>query len=128
MAGLPTPAPRSPAGSASEEHMKVWVDGSPAAVAYVTEDSAKNIKQLKDEHTNNEAEYLAIIEALKIIGTTEILSDSQLVVNQINGVYAIKEPRLRYYCSQVWLLCKHKPWIKFTWIPRKENKAGKLLG
>ncbi|OMO94091.1 reverse transcriptase [Corchorus capsularis] len=52
--------------------------------------------------TNNQAEYEALILGLntaKIIGVTElcIIGDSNLVVKQTNGEYALKEPTLAPY-------------------------------
>jgi ribonuclease HI len=55
--------------------------------------------------TNNEAEYLTLIEALtrllQIVGDARpetkvsIFGDSQLVINQVNGLWKIKKPELR---------------------------------
>lgn len=50
--------------------------------------------------TNNEAEYKALIEGLREAsehGLRELLvvSDSQLLVKQMQGEYRVKEPRLR---------------------------------
>lgn len=49
--------------------------------------------------TNNVAEYTGLIEALKYCTSQsqthiEIQMDSQLVVNQINGTYKVKQPHL----------------------------------
>lgn len=107
--------------------MKVWVDANPTMTGYVTEDNQSSTFQLPPGNTNNTAEYRAILRAiLQVSGVTEILSDSQLVVNQLNHDYHIRDPHLRELALQVWTQAKNR--IKFTWIPRKENKAGKLLG
>ena len=52
--------------------------------------------------TNNVAEYLAIIAALKILieqygsgDQIELFSDSELVVNQLNHNYKVKDKRLK---------------------------------
>ncbi len=52
--------------------------------------------------TNNEAEYLALLLGLFELKTlvqqgdlVVIISDSQLLVRQINGLYKVKEPRLQ---------------------------------
>ena len=50
--------------------------------------------------TNNEAEYLALLKALKAakeLGArrVSVCADSELVVKQIKGEYAVKSPRLR---------------------------------
>jgi ribonuclease HI len=50
--------------------------------------------------TNNEAEYLALIDGLKAViewkpDRLEIYLDSKLVVEQINGAYRVKKPGLQ---------------------------------
>jgi len=78
--------------------------------------------------TNNEAEYLAVLLALQSLpGGMTIYSDSQLVVKQLNHEWNIKEERLRRLATKVWRLSRGRK-IKFKWIPREENKAGKYLG
>lgn len=104
--------------------MKVYVDANPKTVGWVIEDGDSKVIPIM-ERTNNEAEYAAVLMALRgIKGVTEILSDSQLVVNQLNRKWHIREDRLREYAMEIW---RYKG-VKFTWIPRKENLAGKLLG
>jgi ribonuclease HI len=69
----------------------------------------------------------------KAIREIVIHSDSQVIVRQLNFEYNIKETRLRNLAQQVWDATKtlrddSKIIVKFKWIPRKENKAGKVLG
>jgi ribonuclease HI len=58
--------------------------------------------------TNNEAEYIAIISALKRVAddfgykiSIRLYSDSELVVRQINGKYKVKEASLAKLHSEV---------------------------
>jgi len=56
--------------------------------------------------TNNQAEYLALIRALKIAkgqGANEIVirMDSELVRNQVMGNWKVKDPALRVLCFEV---------------------------
>ena len=97
-------------------------------MAYLVEDSSKyGISQTRNGATNNIAEYEAIIFALKeITGIDEILSDSLLAVNQLNHKWNLRDPELRKLAVEIWNLAKGK--VKFTWIPREENLAGKILG
>ena len=50
--------------------------------------------------TNNEAEYYGLIIGLQtcveegLIGTLRVIGDSQLVIRQMKGIYAVKHPRL----------------------------------
>ena len=108
--------------------MKVYVDANPNFYAIVAEDNGICLSgKFESTLTNNEAEYEAVLRALENVkDLTEILSDSQLVVRQLNHEYAIKEERLRKRAMKVWELTRGK--VKFIWIPREINKAGKVLG
>lgn len=92
--------------------------------------------------TNNEAEYQAIIKALEIllqskwfsennIAEKEVICrlDSQLVVEQINGNYKIKQDHIKLLIAQVrQMISQMKLSISFVHIPREENKkADKLV-
>lgn len=109
----------------------IFTDGSgkTGRYAYVVEQTGKVKISQKRGLTNNEAEYSAIIEALKDNKdkSIRIYSDSQLIVNQLNKNYSIKEDRLRNLAQQVWDLCQGRD-ISFRWLPREQNKAGKILG
>ncbi len=116
--------------------MKIYTDGSLKETAYVTEGHIEELRGIEPHFkpvTVNESEYIAVIRALGLAWTlhatdVEILSDSQLIVNQLNGTYKTKEPRLQGLALEVLDTASH--WfktVKFTWIPREENKAGKLL-
>ncbi len=88
--------------------------------------------------TNNEAEYLAVIFAIKKIRALfgkkrakdikiEIRSDSELLVNQINGKYKILEPDLQPLFLQIWNLCVEMPNISFVSVPREKTKEADRL-
>ena len=91
--------------------------------------------ELGDEYTNNEAEYDTLIEALTTIRRRakdprrvrlDIRGDSQLVVNQINGVWKAREPRMRERLEQVRrLLADFGAWTA-TWHDR--GQSVKALG
>jgi len=82
--------------------------------------------------THNEAEYLAIMAALEALmsilddynaQSVTIHSDSQLIINQINGVYAVNSPRLKHFHKEVNYLCQeivleHRIIPSFVWVPR----------
>ncbi len=122
----------------------IYVDGGsrgnpgPSAAAYIIE-GIKNGGEFLGETTNNEAEYLAVILALKkvkhILGKEKIKnidfefrSDSQLLVNQLNGEYKIEEERLQKLFMEIWNLKIDFGKIKFIRIPREKNKeADKLV-
>lgn len=87
----------------------IYTDGAsrgnpgPAAWAFIILDDQGETIDVKSGYmgraTNNEAEYTAIIQAIKSARERNILfatihSDSEIVVKQINGDYKCKEPRL----------------------------------
>lgn len=93
------------------KHKKLYIytDGGcrgnpgPGAVAVVIFDKDRNIivehKECVGETTNNRAEYMALIKALELATghcRKEVLCflDSELVVRQLSGRYAIKNKKL----------------------------------
>jgi len=115
--------------------LHVYVDGSGSPhcrYGYLIDETGESHLEYSEGISNNEAEYFAIITALKNnIGKDNsiiLLSDSQLVVNQINHKYGINNENLRRLASQVWVLERKYEKFELSWIPRSENKAGKMLG
>lgn len=78
------------------------------------------------ELTNNEAEYYALIEALKRAKNgDEIFTDSELIVKQLLGEYQINFEHLQKLVDIVKKLIS--PNIKLSHVSRNENCAGKVL-
>ena len=109
--------------------MKIYIDGSgDGKYGFFIEETNEAKVFTKSNITNNQAEYLAVLEALKFTaGDVEIYSDSKLVVNQLNHEWHIKDDSLRNLAVKIWKLIGNRK-VSFNWIPRKQNKAGKLLG
>ena len=108
--------------------MDIYTDGSgDGRYCYVADGKPKISR--KNGITHNEAEYIAIVVALKenFDKGIRILSDSQLAVRQLNKKYKIKEYRLKKLAEEVWKLVEGRN-VTFVWIPRERNKAGKVLG
>ena len=108
---------------------RIYVDGNPKEVCCVTEDGKIDRAPLDGENTNNVAEYRAVLFGLyEHPEATEVCSDSQLVIKQLSGEYKIKQERLRTLWDKVMVRArKTGHGVKFTWVPRNENKAGKVL-
>lgn len=94
----------------------------------------KTISEKAGFGTNNEAEYLAMIAGLK--ATTEykpkaifVYSDSQLVVNQVNGEWKIKKNHLEKLCEEIFEIINKNKNICFeiNWISRNYNKIADNL-
>ena len=77
--------------------------------------------------TNNMAEYLALIEALKKaleMGAeeVEIYGDSTLVIEQLRGNYRVRDEKMKkLYAEVMELLSKFQNWTA-NWIPEELNK------
>jgi ribonuclease HI len=84
------------------------------------------------ETTNNVAEYTAVIlglERAQELGATDVLlrSDSQLLINQITGVYRVKTPHLQPLHRRVRKLAAGFGSIRFEHIPRERNAEADRL-
>lgn len=86
--------------------------------------------------TNNEAEYQAALLALEWLQRAELVEvesielflDSQLVVNQLNHDWKIKEPRLHKLATKCWEIIKQLPTtVSFTHVPREQNQQADWL-
>lgn len=78
------------------------------------------------EATVNEAEYAAVFlglsEAAKQGATSvHVLSDSQLIVNQLKGAWAIRQAHLRECWIEVKEVEAEFEQVTYEWIPREQN-------
>ena len=111
----------------------------PAAIACLITAENGSVVMAKSRyiglHTNNQAEYEALIMALEsamTLGAEEAVChlDSELVSKQLNGEYAVKNPALK----QMWNKVQELKWrfkkVCFVNVPRANNfiqKADKLV-
>ncbi len=124
------------------EKIIIYTDGGsrgnpgPSAIGVVIAD--REYSEYIGTATNNEAEYKAVIFALKkakaLLGKErikglemELKSDSELLIKQLNGEYKIMEPRIQHLFIEVWNLKIDFGKIKFTLIPREKNKEADRL-
>jgi acyl dehydratase/ribonuclease HI len=78
-------------------------------------------------HTNNVAEYYALIAALDYAAASgirrlRVYSDSQLIVNQIKGLYKVKHPALRPLHERAKKLAATLEFFTIQYVPREENR------
>ncbi len=102
-------------------------------------ESFKKYSQYLGEATNNEAEYQAIIFALKKIKALfgkkiakklilEINSDSELLIKQFQGKYKILDSKMQKLFLIVWNLRLDFKKVEFNLISREHNQeADKLV-
>jgi ribonuclease HI len=86
------------------------------------------------DSTNNVAEYTALAKALEWLVASNLTSDkviinsdSQLVVNQLQGSYRVKGKRILPLYKQVLLLKARFPDIEIRWVPREKNREADRL-
>jgi len=115
--------------------ISVYVDGSGGpngGFGYFVKETGESFYEKKPEITNNQAEYMAIIAALKkFVGSSEeitIFSDSKNTISQLNHEFAINNEKLRELAREAWSMFGKVSKLTLLWIPRKENLAGKMLG
>ncbi|GKC80889.1 reverse transcriptase domain-containing protein [Tanacetum coccineum] len=82
--------------------------------------------------TNNEAEYEALIDGLRIaeqMGVKNLQAnvDSRLVANQVNGTYVAKEADRIHYLEKVRTLTSSFKAFSIRQVPRSENKKVSAL-
>ncbi|MBI5401630.1 ribonuclease HI family protein [Candidatus Wolfebacteria bacterium] len=128
----------------SENEIIFYCDGGsrgnpgPAAIGVFLPQFGKEYSKFLGKATNNEAEYQAYIFGLKkikqLIGKkkaekveVEIRSDSELLVNQLNGNYKIKEEKLIPFFIEIWNLKQDFKKVYFVYVPREENKKADAL-
>ena len=111
----------------------------PAGIGAIVKYEKKEEKILKyiGEATNNQAEYRAVIEALKWVKENakendleiECLLDSELIVEQLNQRYKIKNEGLKPLFWEIRdLIMALGGKVSFKYIPREKNKeADKLV-
>jgi len=98
----------------------------------------KYSEYLGENFTNNEAEYQAVIFALrkfkalfgkKLAQNTEIKikSDSELLIKQLNGQYKILDPKIQPLFLKVWNLKLEFKKVTFLFISRERNKEADNL-
>lgn len=109
----------------------------PAALGVIVEKVGGGLKHEYGEFlgraTNNEAEYQAVIFALKklkqLIGKkeageakVEIHTDSELLVHQLNGQYKITGEKIQPFFLELWNLKLDFGEVIFKHIHREKNK------
>lgn len=127
--------------------MEIYSDGGargnpgPAACAFVVFSDGGKVIQKDSKYlgktTNNFAEYQGVIQALgwlikspELVGESPITfyMDSELVVNQIEGRFRVKDDNLKKLMLVVKnLLAKISANISFVAIPRSKNKLADFL-
>lgn len=118
------------------EHLVAHVDGGargnpgPAGYGVVIEDHngrrVTEFSRFLGHRTNNFAEYSGLLAALNYTlehghSGLHVLSDSELMVRQMNGVYKVRSPELRPLYDEAKLLAKRLKWFRIDHVRRERN-------
>ena len=122
---------------------KAYVDGGcrpnpgRGAYGYILYDNRGRVIQRQngsagENVTNNIAEYIAVLEALKAaknmnIKNLAVFSDSQIIVKQLNGDYNVYEPRLQVLHREAMDLMHAFEKVAFVHIRRSQNRLADAL-
>jgi len=108
----------------------------PAGYGVVIHDSQGNkvasLSQYLGRQTNNFAEYQALIAALEYAcghqtKALKVVSDSELMVRQIEGAYRVKEPTLRELHGRAKDLIAQLDWFEIAHVLRGRNREADEL-
>jgi len=126
----------------------VYTDGGsrgnpgPAAIGVVISDGKGNVIKEYGERlgikTNNEAEYAAVVSALKKLKAlygkektkkmeAEMRMDSELATKQLAGQYKIESEKIVPLFVMVWNLKMDFAKVTFSHVPREKNKEADRL-
>src|SRR5258708_97860 len=108
----------------------------PAGYGIVIHDAKGNkvaaLSQYLGRQTNNFAEYQALIAALEYAvehgpKALRVISDSELMVRQIKGIYKVKDTTLRDLHGRASQLIRHLDWFEIEHVLRGKNREADEL-
>jgi ribonuclease HI len=113
----------------------IYVDASfskdtDSRIAWYNETSDKSFFTKLDCVDSFRCEFQAVLRALeyhKELSEITILMDNQVVADQLTHKSGINHEDALNVAKKIWDLTSDKK-VRFLWIPRKQNKAGKMLG
>lgn len=121
----------------SVTEVKMYSDGGsrgnpgPSASGFVLMDMRDNILETNGEYlnitTNNQAEYHSLklgLESARQMGAKKVhvYMDSMLAINQMKGIYKVKNVELKAVYDNVKSLVNDFEEVTFTHVPRELNK------
>ena len=128
--------------SSHNQIIKIYIDGAarnnpgPAGAGIVLKQDKKILFEqgfFLNQKTNNQAEYLALIISILFLeqyaqkgDSVAIYSDSQLLVRQMTGVYAVRDATLKKIKSVALELLENYK-VSFCHVYRKDNQEADFL-
>ena len=130
-------APRS-ASAVHTAHVDGGARGNPGPSGYgvaITDTSGHPIAELSEylgHRTNNYAEYQGLLAALRYaaehqIKALKVISDSELMVRQMKGIYKVRHPELRKLYDEAQQLVRRLEHFEIRHALREHNKTADRL-
>src|ERR1700704_1260742 len=131
-------APSSSAGSAYTAHIDGGARGNPGPSGYgvvIQDASGKKVAELSEylgHQTNNYAEYQGLLGVLRYalangVKALKVVSDSELMVRQMKGIYKVKHPELRKLHEQAQQLIRRLDHFEIRHALREHNQIADRL-
>jgi ribonuclease HI len=129
--------PRKPA-----QHLIAYTDGGargnpgPAGFGvYITDQDGSRVVELSEylgQQTNNFAEYSALVAALDWAlrnghGAIQVVSDSELMVKQLRGIYKVRNENLLPLYEKAQSLIRQLNWFEIKHVLREQNREADRL-
>jgi ribonuclease HI len=119
-------------------HIDGGARGNPGPAGYgvaVADSSGKRLAELSEylgHQTNNVAEYSGLLGALQYClkhkeRALKVISDSELMVKQLNGEYKVKSPELKLLYDRAQAMIRQLEWFRAEHVLRAKNKDADRL-
>src|ERR1039457_1709484 len=119
-------------------HVDGGARGNPGPSGYglvIHDPQGKKVAELSQylgHHTNNYAEYSGLLAALRYaiahgIPSLKIISDSELMVRQMKGIYKVRHPELRKLYDEAQQLVRRLEHFEISHALREHNKTADRL-
>jgi ribonuclease HI len=119
-------------------HIDGGARGNPGPAGYgvaVADSSGRRVAELSEyigHKSNNVAEYSGLLGALKYClqhdeRALKVISDSELMVKQLNGVYKVKSPDLKALYDEAQAMIRRLDWFRAEHVLRAKNKDADRL-
>ena len=132
------PAPHNAPAHYLVAHSDGGARGNPGPAGYgvvIQDQSGKKVAHLSEylgHQTNNFAEYQGLIAALEYAvqhgpKALKLISDSELLVRQIKGIYKVKNPTLKDLHARAKELIAQLDWFQIGHALREQNRDADRL-
>jgi ribonuclease HI len=128
--------------SSDQGYLVSYIDGGargnpgPAGYGVVFEDEVgrpiADLSEFLGRQTNNYAEYSALLAALNYtlrhgFKALKVISDSELLVKQINGEYKVSNPTLKELHGRATKMLDQLDYFEIRHVPREKNRDADRL-